>query len=122
MDKVKTLKITDLKKGKDEDYTSRQIDILQEVTAIEEDTITDRYGNAFVVEIDEIVDDNVIRDAVDAGAKEVEMFKTAFNEEIAEEMMERADGAWVGFAEYEVAYFKDKSDAKICEDLLEELD
>jgi hypothetical protein len=28
----------------------------------------------------------------------------------------------VGFAEYEVAYFKDKSDAKICEDLLEEWD
>lgn len=122
MDKVKVLKITDLKEGKDEDYTSAQIDILQEVTAIDEDAVIDHYGNAFVVEIEDVVDDNVIREAVNAGAREIEMYRTAFNEEIADDITERVDGQWAGFSEFEFAYFRDKGDARLCEELLGDQD
>ncbi|MDP4091701.1 MAG: hypothetical protein Q8930_20855, partial [Bacillota bacterium] len=78
MDKVKALIVTDLKKGKAEDYTSRQIDILQEVTAIDEDIVMDHYGSTFAVDIAQVLDDKIIEEAVNAGAEEVQMYRTAF--------------------------------------------
>lgn len=36
------------------------------------------------------------------------------------EIQERVDGQWAGFSEFELAYFKDKGDARLCEELLED--
>ena len=118
MDKVEVLKITDVRKHKDEDYTSKQINILQEVVNIDESSVLDHAGNTFVVEIENVIDSRVIKDAVYAGAKKMEMYRTDFNADIAEDIGTKTEGQWIGFSERGVAYFASKYDAEICEEML----
>ncbi|MDP4091049.1 MAG: hypothetical protein Q8930_17520, partial [Bacillota bacterium] len=90
--------------------------------AIDEDIVMDHYGSTFAVDIAQVLDDKIIEEAVNAGAEEVQMYRTAFREEIADDITERADGEWVGYPEYDLAYFTERSDAKLCEELLEEFE
>lgn len=119
MKKVKVLEITDIKKGKDKDYNSTQINILQNVVNVDNDVVLEHLGNTFVVETEYIVDTNIVKDAIGAGAKELEMYRTGFSSELAEEIATKVDGRWVGIPQHDLAYFKDEDDAQACELLLE---
>lgn len=121
-DKVKVLQITDIKGGTEKHYTSRQIDILQNVVSVDEGAVTEHLGNTFVVEIENVEDSKYINEAVYAGAKEMTMYRTGFNIEVEEDLEKNIGGQWIGFADQKVAYFKSKGDAEFCEEILERLD
>jgi predicted rRNA methylase YqxC with S4 and FtsJ domains len=120
MKKVKVLEITDLKKGEDKDYTSAQVNILQNVVNIDKDTVVEHLGNTFVVETEYVVDKDTINNAVSAGARKLEMYRTSFNIEASEEIVGKVHGKWVGIPQHDLAYFGEENAAKTCESLLED--
>jgi hypothetical protein len=120
MKKVKVLEITDLKKGDDKDYTSAQVNILQNIVNIDKDTVMEHLGNTFVVETEYVIGEDIINNAVSAGARKLEMYRTGFNMEVAEDIAAKVDGKWLGIPQHDLAYFRDEDDANTCEALLEE--